>query len=109
MADDSELATVLQTLRAAGLKPTWEKTGGGHIAITWCVEGKQPRTFFTSNTPSDWRGRLNARAVIRQYLRADNVPLDARKPAKPKSDLERALSVPLHTETMPETIAALRG
>lgn len=106
VAQDTELAVVLAELRAVGLKPTYEKTGGNHYMIHWLVPGKEPRSYVVASTGSDWRGRLNARADVRRLLKADNVSL---KVPAPKPALHRALEMPRQADPIPDQVEALRA
>lgn len=54
-----------------------------------------------------WGGRLNARAEVRRYLRADNVSL--RGQAKPTLLAQRIVAPPRHVETIPDQVAAMRS
>lgn len=104
---NEEVDVVVQELRACGIKPQVERTPR-HIAISWQAgPDKPPRTVIVSSTPSDWRGRLNARAEVRRYLRADNISL--REQAKPAPLAQRIIGPPRHVETTPDQVAAMRS
>ncbi|MGY2987735.1 hypothetical protein [Bradyrhizobium sp. USDA 4508] len=99
-------------LRLYGIKPECRPNGRGHIEIVWraCPE-KEERVVVVAKTPSDWRSRMNARAEVRKYLRADNVQLATQaKPRNPKQTmLQDALSLPQDVIPIPDQLTALRG
>lgn len=104
---------VTEELRTRGIKFDTEKTGSNHLELRWQLPDKELRTVFLPNTPSDHRGRLNARAHVRRLLKQDGVDLavpDPLKPRKPAALLARALALPkAHEPTTPELIRALRA
>ena len=59
----------LDTLAKRGLVPIVGKRGK-HIKIKWVDQGRA-YLLIVSRTPSDYRSRLNSRAVLRRLLRAN--------------------------------------
>lgn len=107
MVRNDVIETVIKELKVHGIKADVEPTSR-HIAVRWCVEGKEPRSFITSSTPGDWRARLNARATVRQYLRADNVRI--KEAATRKTSLAEKVVLPAkQVETIPEQVSAMRA
>lgn len=107
---------VTRELKAVGIKPTIEQTSR-HIAIRWIVAaGKEQRTIVTSCTPSDWRTRLNTRAEVRRYLRADGVNMSKQSEGGGGGGggggsgiLAKALQPPTHVEPLPDQVKMLRA
>ena len=98
-------------LRLHGIKPVVENTGGGHIAIVWrAVPEKEERRVIVAKTPGDWRARMNTRAEVRKYLKADNVSLVVAQPKKKNRLLAEAVVAP-PPDVIPtaDQFAALRG
>jgi len=56
-------------LKSHGLVPT-VSNGGKHLKVRWFDQGRR-YTLFISASPSDRRGRLNSRAVLRRILRSN--------------------------------------
>lgn len=107
MAQNDELAVALRELKAVGIRPTVE-VRGKHRAVTWQVSpDKEQRTYFVASTGSDHRGPLNVRADVRRYLRADGVSLKEQQ--QPRTNLQKALQLPLIHETLPDQVSALRA
>lgn len=102
-------------LKLHGIKGQQNDRGSGHIEVTWqVVPEKEKRTVIVAKTPSDWRSRLNTRALVRRFLRADNVALvrePTRKPKEKPKHLEKALELTNNTvvASTPEQLASLRG
>lgn len=103
MSDEEEAA--LRELRAVGIKPKVEPTGSGHIAISWQIGQRPARVLTVAKTGSDWRGRLNARAQVRRWLREDGVYAHPTVTAK----LARALEQPRAVEPIPDQMISLRA
>jgi hypothetical protein len=100
-------------LQLHGIRPTCSPNGSGHISVTWraCPE-KELRTVVVPKTPGDWRSRMNARAEVRRYLKADNVQLVMQsKPRKKinQPELKEALELPQHVMPIPDQLTALHG
>ncbi len=106
---------VLDELKLHGIKGHQSDTGGGHLQVTWqVVPEKERRTVVVAKTPGDWRARLNTRALVRRFLRADNVALvrePTRKPKEKPKHLQKALEVVDNTiiASTPEQLASMRG
>jgi hypothetical protein len=62
---------VTEELTSRGIRFETSSTGKSHIKIHWQVADKRPRYFVVPNSPSDHRGRLNARSAVRRMLRED--------------------------------------
>lgn len=107
------LEFVTDEFRSRGIQFQTETSGGNHIEIRWQVaKEKEVRSYFVPNTPSDHRGRLNARAHIRKLLRQDGVDLvlpDPAKPRKPSQLLSKAIELPKHVESIPDQLRAIRA
>jgi DNA-binding transcriptional ArsR family regulator len=93
-------------LTKVGLKPRVEATDGGHLRINFTVHGHE-RYVITAKTPSDHRATLNARARIRQVLRADGYvpPVKETQP----SVFTKALSAPPPAEPLHERVEKLEA
>jgi len=76
---------------------------GKHLEVAWCYNGLKGSTIV-ARTGSDVRGWLNARGEVRRWLRTNNVPLPVY--TQPRV-LQKALSLPLQTDTGPARLAAL--
>jgi len=107
----AERGVVLAELAPVGIKPLRvETTGSGHVRIAWqaCPE-KAPREVVVVSTGSDRCGKLNARALVRRMLKADNVSLSETIKRTPKTTtLDKALSVPTETPSLIDEVRALR-
>jgi hypothetical protein len=112
MRRHEEVEFAVEELKRHNIRHDVRDTDGGHVEIAWQVStDKEVRRVFTSKTPSDHRSRLNARSVIRQFLRQDGVDLAPKPPVvkqKPKL-LEKALQAPRHEPTIPEQLSAMRA
>lgn len=114
MAHQNELTEiVLHELKLHGIKGQCRDTNGGHIEIAWqvCPE-KAPRQVIMAKTTSDWRSRMNMRAQVRRYLRADNIQLVPETKIKPKklALVQRALELPKpDVLPVPDQLTALRA
>jgi hypothetical protein len=90
-----------------GVKFETRITGGNHIELSWRASPyKDERTYIIAKTPSDYFGRMNARADIRRFFKADGLSL---KEEKPVAKLQKALSLPKPVDSMPDQIKALRA
>jgi hypothetical protein len=72
MRRGSELvADAMEMLIAAGAKPQVRNGGkrGKHVKIDWLDRDGCRCTLVVPCTPSDWRARANARAMLRRLLR----------------------------------------
>ena len=56
-------------LRDRGFVPI-VSDGGKHVRVRWFDRGRR-YTLYVPSTPSDYRSRLNSRAVLRRLLRAN--------------------------------------
>lgn len=102
----------MNELKLHGIKPTMRPNGSGHIEIVWrAVPEKQERVVVVARTPGDWRARMNTRAEVRRYLKADNVQLVVQnKPrTKAKAQLQDAINLPAEIIPIPDQLTALRG
>jgi hypothetical protein len=104
MARDDVLEVVLAELRRYGIKPQVEPTTGGHYSVRWQLEGKPKRIVLVAGTPSDHRTRLNARAEVRRYLRADGA-----SPGVSVSVTDKIFSTTRHIDPIPNQIADMRA
>jgi hypothetical protein len=75
------VADALETLRAAGAKPS-VRNGGKHIKISWVDRHGHRRLLIVPCTPSDWRTRANTRALLRRLLRRSASTENLHLPAK---------------------------
>jgi hypothetical protein len=57
----------VETLIAHGFDPT-VSNGGKRLKISWAAAHHR-RVLIISRSPSDWRARLNSRAILRRLLR----------------------------------------
>jgi hypothetical protein len=65
----SEFITdAIEMLTAAGAQPRISD-GGRHIKVYWSDRHGHRRVMIVPRSPSDWRARANARAVLRRLLR----------------------------------------
>ncbi|MGX1163750.1 hypothetical protein AB7M16_000016 [Bradyrhizobium sp. USDA 372] len=114
MAHQNELTEVaLNELKAHGIRGHLRDLSGGHIEISWqVVPEKEVRRVICAKSTSDWRSRMNTRAEVRRYLRADNVSLkmSTEKPKKVETlQVEKAMSLPIEVMPIPDQVAAMRG
>jgi biotin operon repressor len=110
MRRNEALDFVTSELSSRGIRFDTATSGSNHIEIRWQVSpDKEVRSFFAPNTPSDHRGRLNARAAVRRLLKADGVNLEPPASRKPAALLHRALELPKHVDPVPDQLKALRG
>lgn len=79
------LHEVLRELELHGIKPE-VSSYGPHHKVQWHA-GTHNRLVVVSKTASDYRAALNARAVTRRYLRADQV--------QPLNRIQLAMTAPL--------------
>jgi hypothetical protein len=111
MKRNEALDYVTAEFKSRGIRFETETTGSNHIEIRWQVsKEKEVRSYFVPNSPSDVRGRLNARAQVRRLLRQDGVKLEQEPaPRSPATLLARALDMPKPELPIPELIKALRA
>jgi hypothetical protein len=64
---DELVHDAVSLLRGRGFVPT-ASNGGRHLRIRW-FDGGRRYTLYIPSTPSDYRARLNSRAVLRRLLR----------------------------------------
>lgn len=92
-----------------GVKLTSRVADNNHIELSWQASpDKEVRRYFIASTPSDWRGKLNARAHIRRVFKADGLTLK-QQCAKPKPVLHKALEIAQPVERDADQIRMLRG
>lgn len=111
MKRNEALDFVTAELKARNIRYETQTNGANHIEIRWqTTPDKEVRRYFVPATPSDHRGRLNARAEVRRMLKQDGVKLEPEHgPRKPATLLARALDLPKPTEPIPDQIKALRA
>ncbi|GAB9186007.1 hypothetical protein [Bradyrhizobium diazoefficiens] len=114
MAHQNELTEIaLSELKAHGIRGHIRDTNGGHIEISWqVVPEKEVRRIIVAKSTSDWRSRMNTRADVRRFLRADNISLKMSTQPKKQTQLqaEKAMSLPQpDVLPIPDQIAAMRG
>lgn len=64
---NAEMEAVTTEIEAAGLD--WQvNSKGRHLKVVFTING-QSCQITVGRTPSDWRGRLNARALVRRVIR----------------------------------------
>lgn len=83
------LETVIKELELLGIKPSVSHLSK-HIEVCWQSPKGEPRRQVVPTSPSDVRGRLNARGDVRRILRADN----HQPPTKEATTLIKAMSLP---------------
>lgn len=89
---------LMRELQRYGLKPRLGMTNGSHVRVEWEVGGK-PYHVVTSNTPSDHRTALNARAQIRRQLKQVGL--------QPSAAARRVSSVPTEEVSLEERVEQL--
>jgi len=70
---------VLRELRTHNIRPKVETTKGSHMRILWSYNGKD-YSVISANSPSDHRGALNLRALVRRKLKEAGVTNEAPQP-----------------------------
>jgi hypothetical protein len=66
---DELIHDAVSLLRDRGFVPI-VSDGGKHVRVRWFDRGRR-YTLYVPSTPSDYRSRLNSRAVLRRLLRAN--------------------------------------
>lgn len=103
MSGGDHYKLLLREFTDVGIKPEVDRTNGGHLRFTYEVNG-QRETIVTAFTPSDWRGTLNTRGLIRRELRAAGVY--ERTDIKPPP-LAKALQLPKGTDPLAVRVTQL--
>lgn len=101
-----EVDAVRGELEATGISSEVDSTGK-HIRISWAYPNGEARYVVVGATPSDWRGRLNARALVRRMLRTD-AEKGLLMGLAPRI-LERALKAPTPQDTSAERLLRLEA
>jgi hypothetical protein len=66
---DELVHDAVSLLKSCGFTPV-VSNGGRHVRVRWVDRGRR-YTLYVPSTPSDYRARLNSRAVLRRLLRAN--------------------------------------